>query len=296
MRRRTASPHADSQPWPGLAEPVVDPKDARCPAIDVPTTRPLARRDASRSPRRAVTTVFNPSRSEGDRRCDRFADGIGPCPVRLCRSTTGADNGGYPVMRRKLERRNVVRDVEPAQTKRPVAAGLDTEVFVLPYVFRPKQVRGALAAMLGAAALTFAVVPAADAACTATPTTKAFAGVRRQSRLQPGARWRLRVGYARGWSLTGASVVNGNESAKVHGAADAKSLAINATGKAVSPSFCVGIEHPTFRLFARRTSGTWGVLNVKLRCEGCQRRRQRDGRRLRHCRRHGVASRRRRSR
>ena len=24
-------------------------------------------------------------------------------------------------------------------------------------------------------------------------------------------------------------------------------------------------QHPTFRLFARRTSGTWGVLNVKLR-------------------------------
>jgi hypothetical protein len=44
-----------------------------------------------------------------------------------------------------------------------------------------------------------------------------------------------------------------------------KSLAISATGRAVSPAFCVGIEHPTFRLFARRTSGTWGVLNVKLR-------------------------------
>jgi hypothetical protein len=25
------------------------------------------------------------------------------------------------------------------------------------------------------------------------------------------------------------------------------------------------MEHPTFRFFARRTSGSWGVLNVKLR-------------------------------
>ena len=41
-----------------------------------------------------------------------------------------------------------------------------------------------------------------------------------------------------------------------------------------------GIEHPSFRLFARRTSGSWGVLNVKLRCEERHRRRQRDGRRL----------------
>ena len=31
---------------------------------------------------------------------------------------------------------------------------------------------------------------------------------------------------------------------------------------------CVGVEHPSFRFFARRTSGTWGVLNVKLRWTG----------------------------
>ena len=49
------------------------------------------------------------------------------------------------------------------------------------------------------------------------------------------------------------------------GAGDAKSLAITATGEAVSPRVCVGVKHPTFRFFARRTSGSWGVLNVKLR-------------------------------
>jgi hypothetical protein len=137
----------------------------------------------------------------------------------------------------------------------------------LPYVYRPKQVRGTLAAMLGAAALTFAVVPAADAACTATPTTKAFAafGDNADYSLAPAGSFES---GAAGWSLGGASVANGNESAKVHGAADARSLAINATGQAVSPSFCVGIQHPTFRLFARRTSGTWGVLNVKVRAKG----------------------------
>jgi hypothetical protein len=121
--------------------------------------------------------------------------------------------------------------------------------------------------MLGAAALTFAAVPAADAACTATPTTKAFAafGDNADYSLAPAGAFES---GAAGWSLTGASVVAGNEPAKVRGGTDAKSLAISATGKAVSPAFCVGIQHPTFRLFARRTSGTWGVLNLKLRVKG----------------------------
>jgi hypothetical protein len=134
----------------------------------------------------------------------------------------------------------------------------------LPHVFRPKQRRGALAAVLGAAALTFAIAPAAQAACTAKPTSKVFSafGDNADYVLAPAGAFEA---GATGWSLTGASVVNGNSTAKVHGANDSKSLAINATGNAVSPAFCVGIEHPTFRLFARRTSGTWGVLNVKLR-------------------------------
>jgi hypothetical protein len=137
----------------------------------------------------------------------------------------------------------------------------------LPYVFRPKQLRRSLTAALGAAAVTLAVVPAAQAACTATPTTKAFAafGDNADYSLAPAGAFES---GATGWALSGSSVANGNESAKVHGSADAKSLAISATGKAVSPSFCVGIQHPSFRFFARRTSGTWGVLNVKLRYKG----------------------------
>jgi hypothetical protein len=145
-----------------------------------------------------------------------------------------------------------------------MSAGDDTEVFDLPYVFRPQHWRRSLTAVLGAAAVTLAVVPAAQAACTATPTTKAFAafGDNADYTLAPAGAFES---GATGWSLTGSSVVNGNEPARVHGAADSKSLAISATGKAVSPPFCVGIQHPSFRFFARRTSGTWGVLNVKLR-------------------------------
>jgi hypothetical protein len=148
-----------------------------------------------------------------------------------------------------------------------ISADDGTEVFDLPHVFRPKQFRRTLTAALGAAAVTLAVVPAAEAACTATPTTKAFAafGDNADYSLAPAGAFES---GATGWSLSGSSVANGNESAKVHGAGDGKSLAISATGQAVSPAFCVGIQNPSFRFFARRTSGTWGVLNVKLRVKG----------------------------
>lgn len=61
---------------------------------------------------------------------------------------------------------------------------------------------------------------------------------------------------ARGWDLTGGSaVVNGNEPYYVSGANDSKSLSLQGGGSATSPTICVGIEHPTIRFFAKRTSG-----------------------------------------
>ena len=51
----------------------------------------------------------------------------------------------------------------------------------------------------------------------------------------------------------------------MHGASDSHSLAIKANGTAVSPAFCVSIAQPTFRFFARQTSGSWATMVVKLR-------------------------------
>src|SRR4051812_13499923 len=123
-----------------------------------------------------------------------------------------------------------------------------------------------MAAMFAGVALLLFGIPAAAQAspCKAAPTKKAFAGFGDNANysLAPGGNFEAGTP---GWSLTNSSVQAGNESFKVGGAADAKSLAIKATGSAVSPASCVGMEHPTFRFFARRTSGTWGVLNVKLR-------------------------------
>jgi hypothetical protein len=120
----------------------------------------------------------------------------------------------------------------------------------LPYALRPRGLRATVTALLGVAAIL--VVPAAaSAACPSTPTTKAFAafGDDADYSLVPGGSFNA---GAPGWGLTNASVTG-------------KSLAIAPTGVAVSPAVCVDVDRPTFRFFLRRTSGSWGVLTVKLR-------------------------------
>jgi hypothetical protein len=135
----------------------------------------------------------------------------------------------------------------------------------LPYANRPKQPRGRIAALVGVTLIAVLGIPAAaQAACPKTTTSKpfkAFGDSANYSLLQNGG---FETG-AGGWALTRASVVSGNESYMVGSATDSKSLAIAARGRVVSPAFCVSTDHPSFRFFARRTSGTWGVLTVALR-------------------------------
>lgn len=138
----------------------------------------------------------------------------------------------------------------------------------MPYVIRPPLPKSRVAGLIGAAALAFCALPAvADAACPTTPTTKAFQRFGDTADYSLVSNGHFESGTS-GWSLTKSSVVTGNESYKVRSSSDSKSLAIQPTGVAVSPAFCVGVEHPSFRFFGRRTSGTWGVLNVKLRWTG----------------------------
>jgi hypothetical protein len=68
-----------------------------------------------------------------------------------------------------------------------------------------------------------------------------------------------------GWTLDGASLRDGNEPWQVHGSGETSSLAIAAGGSATTPATCVGVEHPTIRLFAKRTSGwSTGRLSVEV--------------------------------
>jgi hypothetical protein len=67
------------------------------------------------------------------------------------------------------------------------------------------------------------------------------------------------------WKLSGnASVVSGNESYYVHGDGESASLSVGSGSSATSDSMCVGIEHPTLRLFARNSGSLLSTLKVEV--------------------------------
>ena len=73
---------------------------------------------------------------------------------------------------------------------------------------------------------------------------------------------------AKGWGLDGAATVAENETFKVGGSADDTALRVPAGGSATSPTFCVGLEHPTARLFAKRIGGSLlSTLRVDVQFE-----------------------------
>lgn len=67
-----------------------------------------------------------------------------------------------------------------------------------------------------------------------------------------------------GWGLSGgAKAVEGNESFYLNNASDSRSLALPAGSSAISPSVCMAIDTPTFRLLARNTGDTSSGLRVE---------------------------------
>jgi hypothetical protein len=67
-----------------------------------------------------------------------------------------------------------------------------------------------------------------------------------------------------GWTLSGgAGTVNDNEPFYLNDAADSKVLALPAGSSAVSPSICMSIDTPTFRLFARNGGDPASELKVE---------------------------------
>jgi hypothetical protein len=93
--------------------------------------------------------------------------------------------------------------------------------------------------------------------------------------LNPFAQWNDHAAYVRvddggleaggvDWRLARADVVEGNHPWPAVDPADRMSLAIRNGGTATTPSFCVGLGHPTIRFFTRRTGGPLGVLVVQV--------------------------------
>jgi hypothetical protein len=119
---------------------------------------------------------------------------------------------------------------------------------------------GVLAA---APATASAIVVERAPSCAPQPTTKAFGmfGDRRDYTLAPGGSFES---GAPGWSLRRASVVSGNESYYVGGRSHSRSLKIDSGGTATSPEICVGLEHPTIRLFTRNNRLLLSTMTVEV--------------------------------
>jgi hypothetical protein len=138
---------------------------------------------------------------------------------------------------------------------------------VPPIVTTRRRIHGLTLVVLCAALLLCLILSAtanAASTCPSTTTAKAFTSFGDTADYSLVSNGAFETGTT-GWSLTKAAVASGNETFKVHGSGDSKSLAMQAPGAVLSPAFCVSGAHPSFRFFARRTSGTWGVLYVNLR-------------------------------
>jgi hypothetical protein len=99
--------------------------------------------------------------------------------------------------------------------------------------------------------------------CDPQPTTKPFArwGDNRDYVIAPGGSFES---GAPDWKLNRATVVSGNESYSVGGGSHSRSLRIDPGGSATSPEICVGLEHPTIRLFTRNNRLLLSTLTVEV--------------------------------
>lgn len=120
----------------------------------------------------------------------------------------------------------------------------------------------ALAATASSASAGLLVASAPD--CTPKPTTQPFKqwGDSAQYNLAPGGSFE---GGAGSWSLAGgAKIVSGNEPWKVAGASHSRSLQLPPGATATSPVICVGLEHPTLRLFAKNNRALLSTMTVEV--------------------------------
>jgi hypothetical protein len=99
---------------------------------------------------------------------------------------------------------------------------------------------------------------------------------------QPFTRWNDQANYilapngtvengSTSWSLSGSSVVAGNEPWYVHGAGERSSLKLPAGASATTGTICVGLDRPTLRFFSKSTStsllGSLATLVVSVQVE-----------------------------
>ena len=122
----------------------------------------------------------------------------------------------------------------------------------------------ALVLALSASSASAGILVKSAPDCSPKPTSQAFApwGDSSQYNLAPGGSFEA---GAAAWSLSGkASTVSGNEPWKVAGAGHTRSLNLPPGASATSPTVCVGLEHPTIRLFAKNNRALLSTLSVEV--------------------------------
>src|SRR3954447_3702765 len=141
---------------------------------------------------------------------------------------------------------------------------------------------GALCTLALAAQPSHAAVLTASApSCPRTDSSQVFLPWLDIANYQPAPDGGFEAG-AKGWDLDGAATTGaGHETYKIGGAAGGPapppssgrgagdtSPRVPAGGAATTPTFCVGIEHPTARFFAKRVGGSLlSTLRVDVRFE-----------------------------
>jgi len=122
----------------------------------------------------------------------------------------------------------------------------------------------AAALAAGAPSASAGILVASAPNCTTPVTSQAFRSVDGDTsayELVPGGNFEA---GAKSWSLSGnASVVSGNEPWNVNGGG-LRSLKLPPGASATSPVMCVGLEHPTARLFTNDNRGLLSTLSVSV--------------------------------
>jgi hypothetical protein len=116
----------------------------------------------------------------------------------------------------------------------------------------------------GASSASAGVLVRSAPDCTPKPTTQPFKswGDNANYNIAPGGTFES---GAESWALSGgAKVVSGNEPFKVGGASHSRSLQLPPGATATSPVVCVGLEHPTVRLFAKNNRALLSTMTVEV--------------------------------
>lgn len=120
-----------------------------------------------------------------------------------------------------------------------------------------------LAAAVGAGSPAQAATTA-SVGCTARATAQKFKAVDGDPNAYFTAPGGTFESGATGWTLSGASVVAGNESRYVNGSGHAKSLQVLWGGRAVSPIFCNQYGERSIRFFYKGTVGARVHLHIDV--------------------------------